>query len=223
LTWFSDNQSKKNKNMKQTILTLLLVSAAVAVHGQGSVVFNNRVTGTVVAPIYGPQVGTPGVRQTGNTSTGTPAGSTVYTGTLLQGTGFTAQLWGGPNGTAEGALTLATGSQTTFRTGTAAGFITAPAVNPTVTGVPENGTATLQVRVWDNQGGTITSYAQALQVGAAAGFSDLFNVSPLGGTLTPSPNIAGLRSFSLTQVPEPSVIALGALGLGALLFRRIRK
>jgi hypothetical protein len=122
-----------------------------------------------------------------------------------------------------GQLVLVTGSTTTFRTGTAAGFVTAPAVNPTVPGVPENGTAAVQVRAWDNNGGLVTSYADALAAGRAAGFSDIFSVGPLGGTLTPSPNIAGLRSFNLTQVPEPSVIALGALGLGALLFRRIRK
>ena len=32
----------------------------------------------------------------------------------------------------------------------------------------------------------------------------------------------GIRSFQLTQVPEPSLLALGALGLGALLLRRRR-
>jgi hypothetical protein len=206
--------------MKQTILTILLVSTAAAVYGQGSVVFNNRVVGTVVSPVFAPEPGAPGLRRSGNPSTGTPVGSTVYGGAALSGTGFTAQLWGGPQGTAMGSLLLCPGSQTTFRTGAAAGFVTAPAPNPTVLGVPENGTATLQLRAWDNMNNTVTSYAAALQLGVAAGFSDLFDVSPLGGILTPSPNIAGLRSFNLTQVPEPSLIALGALGLGALLLRR---
>jgi len=206
--------------MKQTILTILLSTAAVAVFGQGSIVFNNRVVGTVQAPIYGPEVGDQSVRRSGNPSTGEPAGGTVYTGARLDGAGFTAQLWGGPNGTAMGNLEFCPGSQTVFRTGAAAGFFTAPAPNPTVPGVPENQIATLQVRAWNNQGGAITSYAQALQLNAAAGFSDLFNSIGLGGTLNPSPNISGLRSFNLTVVPEPSLLALGALGLGALFLRR---
>jgi len=184
-------------------------------------VFNNRVVNTIVSPIFGPEPApNSDLRRSGNPSTGTPVGSTVYGGAALAGTGFTAQLWGGPMGTAMGSLALCPGSQTTFRTGAAAGFVTAPAVNPTVPGVAENGTATMQVRAWDNQAGAITSYAQALQLNAAAGFSDLFDVSPLGGILTPSPNIAGLRSFNLTVVPEPSLLALGALGLGALFLRR---
>jgi len=80
-----------------------------------------------------------------------------------------------------------------------------------------------QFRAWDNQGGTLTSWSQVMAGGGSipGGTSDIFVfTAPLalgGGT---PPLTTGIRSFNLTVVPEPSLIALGALGLGALLFRR---
>jgi hypothetical protein len=54
----------------------------------------------------------------------------------------------------------------------------------------------------------------------AHGSSALFTVPfPLGLGATTPPNLIGLTSFNLV-VPEPGVIALGVLGLGALLLRR---
>lgn len=75
--------------------------------------------------------------------------------------------------------------------------------------------------------GTVNTWAEVLARGgtlAGAG-SDVFTVGPLGGvapdgTVFIPPQATGLRSFQLTMVPEPSLIALGALGLGALLLRR---
>jgi hypothetical protein len=43
---------------------------------------------------------------------------------------------------------------------------------------------------------------------------------PLSAGQQGPPNTDGIRSFQLTIVPEPSLIALGVLGLGALLLRR---
>jgi len=51
------------------------------------------------------------------------------------------------------------------------------------------------------------------------GQSTDFTVTLGGGLVTP-PNLAGLTGFTLVNVPEPSTIALGVLGLGALLIRR---
>jgi hypothetical protein len=45
-------------------------------------------------------------------------------------------------------------------------------------------------------------------------------VDPATGMSFTIPQTTGIRSFQLTVVPEPSLIALGALGLGALLLRR---
>jgi hypothetical protein len=70
-------------------------------------------------------------------------------------------------------------------------------------------------------GGTITSWGAAMANPAIPhGSSVLFTPDfALGlGAATP-PNLVGLTSFNLV-VPEPGVIALGVLGLGALLLRR---
>ena len=95
----------------------------------------------------------------------------------------------------------------------------APGV-PGVTGASSD-RATFQLRVWDNQGGTIGSWAAATaNPSIARGSSALFTVPfPLGIGLLDPPNLIGLTSFNLV-VPEPGVIALGVLGLGALLLRR---
>lgn len=207
--------------MKRMLLVGCVLTVATGAMAQGSIVMNNRVTGSVIAPIYGSDPANPTERLSGNPSTGFPAGTTDYTGhPALSGTGYTVEMWAGPMGTADNMLVAVPNSQTSFRTGAAAGFFTAPASNPQIPGVGENGMAQIQIRVWDNQGGQITSWAAALAANAESGFSDSFVSQPLGGILNPSPNLIGLTSFNLTVVPEPSVIALGALGLGALLLRR---
>jgi hypothetical protein len=209
--------------MKKLVLVGLSLISGVALFGQGLINFNNRVTGAggVVAPVYGPQAGSPTQVIQGNATTN--GGNQTYTGPLLLGTGFTAELWGGPAGTAEGSLVLI--SDVRFRTTTSfAGFIQPPASAPSVPGVPGGSQATFQLRAWDNQGGTLTSWAQALaawQAGSTAlGSSSLFTPPALVEPPGTPPNLVGLTSFNLTLVPEPSVIALGALGLGALLLRR---
>jgi len=119
---------------------------------------------------------------------------------------------------------------TTFRTTTSgnfAGTINQPAAPSAVAGVTDpSQRATFQMRVWDNKGGTILTWDQALTSGTALGSSDLFTVPfSLGGTaVPPNPpvNLQGLQSFQLT-VPEPSVIALGVLGAGCLFLLRRRK
>src|SRR5215475_13084335 len=126
-------------------LAILFVLAAVNLLGQGAINFNNRVTGTggVVAPVYGPEPSAPFLRISGNATTN--GGSATYHGELLLGTGYTAELWAAPVGTAEEDLVLV--STTTFRTLTAfGGFIQPPVVAPEVPGVPIGERGVFQLR-----------------------------------------------------------------------------
>lgn len=204
--------------MRKLILAACALTCAASVFAQGTVIFNNRVVGTVVTHVYAPSTANPNLLQTGNGTGDTVAGTTDWTGwTALSGTGYTAQLWSA-NGANQPVDSLAAASPTTnFRTGAAAGFING--LTATLPNVAENGTATLQLRVWDNAGGTITSYANAVTRGS----SPLFNVSAIGGILTPAPALAGLSSFNIAPVPEPSTFALAGLGAAALLIFRRRK
>src|SRR5262249_13032287 len=145
------------------ILGVCALSCAVSVFAQGTVNFNNHVVGTVSTKIFGPNPSNPSSVQAGNGATDTPAGTTDWTGyTGLTGPGWTVQIWSAAAGTTDpNSLVAATGPTTTMRTGPAAGFVNP--VTVTLANVPGDvASAVLQVRVWDNQGGTITSWAQAL-------------------------------------------------------------
>ncbi|MGA4643816.1 PEP-CTERM sorting domain-containing protein [Limisphaera sp. 4302-co] len=211
--------------MKTTAVVALATVFAVGALAQGTITFNNRVAGVVIAPIYGPLGPNDTVSIIGNTSSGLPAGSADYGGRpLLAGSGFTAQLFAAPgNNQPESSLQPATPT-TTFRTGAAAGFVVpTTATLPNV--APDAPAATVQLRVWDNLGGTVTTWAQAealwLSGQIAAGKSALFNVAAIGGTFNTPPNLVGLQSFNIYYVPEPGTLALLGLGaLGLMVFRR---
>lgn len=203
--------------MKKLILAACALTCAASVFAQGTVVFNNRVTGTIVTHVYSGGA-TPDVAVSGNGSTDTPAGATSWAGyTALAGATYSAQLYAAP-GTVTDATSLV-GAQpvTTFRTGAAAGFVSG--VTATLTGVAgDSPVATLQMRVWDNTTGATWEAA------TVRGASPLFQVNAIGGTLNPAPALTGLQSFNITgtsTVPEPSTFALIGLGAAALLiFRR---
>jgi len=168
--------------MKKLILAVAAVLVSVAAYAQGTVNFNNRISGVVDARVTMPD-GVTGV-----------------------GAGFTAQLYGGPEGGALAALT----PTTTFRTSTAAaqGYVNAQVVAvPTVAGGKN---ATLVMKVFNDVGG------------AEVGASKPITLTLGGGTVVPA-NMVGLQAFSITLVPEPSTIALAAIGGAALLFLRRRK
>src|SRR5262249_44870005 len=151
-------------SMKKSFLAFGLTCCATAVLAQGTIIFMNRVPRVVVAPIYGPDPANPMEALTGNPPDGTPHGTTVYGGQPLAGSGFTAQLWGGPDA---GSLAPAGGYSTvTFLPDGGAGYWPAPANYAIIAGVPPASVATLQVRAWDNQGGTITTWAEAVTAGA---------------------------------------------------------
>jgi hypothetical protein len=175
--------------MKKLIITLAALTVTVAAYGQGAVTFNNRVTGVVDARVMLPD--------------GKGAGA-----------GFTAQLIGGPAGTAVDKLVALTPS-TTFRenaAGTAQGYVNA--VDVTVPGVAAGSQATLVMRAYNG-----SDYASS----ALKGQSAAITIALGGGTLPPA-NLAGLQGFSISGsavvIPEPSTIALGVLGAALLLIRR---
>jgi hypothetical protein len=206
--------------MKRLIITTALVCATASVFAQGTIQFNGRSTGNVVARVYGASEPN---QVRGNTASDFPAGTQTYGGALLTGSGYSAQLWAGVLGTAEGELAAVTGSLTSFRTGGFAGFWAPPTGAVAIPGVAEGGMATLQVRAWDNKGGTLTSWADALaDQTVAVGSSALFTSPALGG-LSPAPVLLGATSFNLYAVPEPSTFVLAGLGAAALLVLRRRK
>lgn len=129
----------------------------------------------------------------------------------LAGSAYTVQLLGGKPGTATSALTqLAT---TDFRTGAAAGYVNPITVTvPGVTGVGADTKALVLLRVFS---GTSTT---------GPGLTDFgpYTVDVAAAPATP-PNMALGTSALLVNVPEPTTLALGALGLGALLAIRRRK
>ncbi len=211
---------------------MMVASVAAGAYAQGTIVFNNRISGPggFYSPVYLAEANNAVLR--GNSAAGTPVGGTAYTAGFVIGTGYTAELWGGPTG---GSLALAVSNGVTvFRTSTTAGVV-GSVVQPiagdaVIGGVAAGGIADIQMRVYDNKGGTITSWAQAqarslidntYQMGSSA----VFQSGPLGGIPTvglpiSSPNMDNVRSFNLQAVPEPSVLAFGALGLVGLLARR---
>jgi len=210
--------------MKTTLILAASLFVTIGAFGQGTIIFNNTFSGGK-APVYDFDPLAPTTQKTGNTANGTPAGGQTYGGALLSGTGYTAEIWGnlGAGGQADTAL-HGLGQTTVFRTGTAAGFVVAGsvAVPGALLGTANTFGGTFQLRVWNNAGGTRTSWDTAL----IRGKSPTFDIAALGGTgtpATPDPNMAGLQSFNIAVVPEPSSIALGVLGLGTLLFLRRRK
>lgn len=106
----------------------------------------------------------------------------------------------------------------------------------TIPGIPAGGLVWAQVRGWEALygGSTFTTYEQAIAstpsgaVGRAAlaGTSNVFQIDTGDPTTVPQGtpgNLSGMRTFALVPVPEPSVIGLGVLGIGALLLLRRRK
>jgi len=174
--------------MKKLIYIAAFMAASMVAYAQGTVNFNNRVSGSVDAPVF-------------------DAG-----GVKLAGTTYWAQLYGGAT-----AATLApVGTPVNFRTGNAAGYVVTPG-EISVAGIAPGQKGQLQLRAWEGAAGS--TFESASVKGASAAFESLALGGSVGGAPpTPGPALIGLTSFSL--VPEPSTIALGALGVAALLFRR---
>ena len=220
--------------MKLPFVFAAILTGTVAVSdllAQGQFLWGNNLPGTLTAPrtlaqFYGVDPNHPAEIRRGNSAAGLPAGTQIYAGPLLSGTGFTAAIYLGddPASTLANSTPPAILGTGSFRTGNGAGLLfTLLAADSTRPGGTEG--VNFQFRAWDNQGGTITSWSDVAASGGlvAAGSSDVHVFdAPFGGGVILPPFTSGIRSFQLTCVPEPSLIALGALGLGALLLCRRR-
>jgi hypothetical protein len=183
--------------MKKVILTLSSMLVVIGAYAQGTVNFSARVVGVYDAPVY---VGTVG-------------------GAKADGPAYLAQLYGG----ASDATLAAVGTAVPFRTGAAAGYWTAAAL--AIPNVALGANAQVQIKAWAAASGA--SYETASAAGGAVGQSTIFTVKTGGDGAPPAVpgTLSGLTSFAIgggvgPVIPEPSILALGALGGLALLLRR---
>lgn len=178
--------------MKKTLLALFCALTAVTAFGQGQAIFTSS-GGTAITNV------STGARAIVSTVVGFYAN--VNSNALPSDPGWV--LAGGTtNLTAPG---LYVGGTRTF-----AGF-------------PAGTMAAFQVRAWLTSG-NFTSY-EAATSGEALGFfgqSIVLRFAPqVSPTPIPTALANGMQAFTIQSVPEPSSIALGLLGLGAIaLFRR---
>ncbi len=206
--------------MKTILIIVAAITSAFNLFGQGTVIFTLK-SGTVLdAPVYGPEPTRLTESKQGNTSSGIPAGTQVYNGPLLNGSGYLAQLRSfrvdDPYGDWEPALTLAA----PFGSGTEAGYIAQTIA--TLSNVPKDyAGAAVTVFAWDNSSGLYPTWdlaAKAWNKGRiAAGQSAVFKVNAIGGDVNPPPLLVGLESFNIFYIPEPSAMALAGLSAGILL------
>jgi len=174
----------------------LVVASALAVSafGQGSINLNNRGLALV------------------NDQFGKP----------LTGTSFVAQVWYGASDstlTSSFAPSPFRASTTTYPGSWNPAATGGPGAIATLTGFAPGSTVTLQVRVWDSSVAGVGA-AQALAKAVGTGLSGSFTYAIPADPLAIPGGMEGLKSFNLTSVPEPTTIALGALGAAALLLRR---
>jgi len=182
--------------MKKLALLAVLLSASASLFAQ-TVVFNNT-----ASTAY---------RLTTNNGAGLMSGAS----------GYRIGLYAGPSGSAETALSLV-GLATNAPL---AGYFSGG--NPFFLPSPyaAGDTVAFQVRGWQFSGGL--DYASAVAAGVGNGKSTLGSVTLGGGTVLAGTlfgtGAGQIGSFDIASaiVPEPSSIALGLLGLGAIaLFRR---
>ena len=186
--------------MKKTLTTLACSMMAVGAFAQGQIYMldNNQV----------------------NDNTGAAAGPNT-------GGTFDAEIIIGTSATAVNQFIAASINPVNggFFNGPGTGLVTLDGTQGTPTMAP--GTPLFyQVAVWDATAANLTfTQAQNLKSGPKGGLWGLSAVNPytLGGN-PPNAAAAALNfatfSMTLNNVPEPTTLALGAMGLGALLLRR---
>jgi len=183
--------------MKKLILTASLMIAASVAFGQGQLAFANSATTLVTNLVTGLTM--PGSAAQDDTQVG------LYIGTVGD----------------LGSLTLSGNTTNVFTTGRYSGG------TRTFASIPGGTTILVQVRAW-LASVSYPSYEAAYAAGLGGdgsvllGQSVAFNVTLTASPTTPVTLVSsGLNAIGLQPVPEPSSIALGLLGLGAVaLFRR---
>lgn len=188
--------------MKKTATILSFAVAAFAVQADQAINFNNN------------NLGTPRL-VTFDSTFGALAGTGVKNG-VADGASFVAQLF-----QVSGGSLTAIGATANFRAATTASPGTWSGGTRTLVGATQGAELTLQVRAWDS---AFASYDAAKNAGKGFGESATFTFkdamsSPPGAADNFMVNFQG---FSISQqvIPEPSTIALGALGVAGLLFFR---
>jgi hypothetical protein len=216
--------------MKKALLALTAIGLSASVFAQGTsdgtIVFKNigvgnaAGTGTYNVPLFdNNKDNLQGSTYVGNANSAVGAGNSITVGLFLSSNLNTP---------------LATGVLGT--TAAQSPYIITPAASQTVsvTGNAPGSTPSLTIRAWTTSAG---SFAAAQTTADAQWGEWVITAKPLGGVpagggtpITP-PSLTGWGSeaaplgFELnrTAVPEPSTIALGVLGVGALVLARRRK
>jgi len=198
--------------MKKLLLLAALTGGALASYGQGTIVFNNNASTTF--------------NVTTNNATGTAAGPTIN-----QAGNYRVGLYAAPTtGATSNSLSLvglATNSTIIGKFNGGSGFVLPG-------GYAIGSQLTFQIRAWSFSAGL--SYEEALGASAVNPLEVAYGASAIGtttggGTVPGNPPISAgalfgtnpgqVLGFEIKPVPEPSSIALGLLGLGAIaLFRR---
>jgi hypothetical protein len=176
--------------MKKLLVAMTCALITVSAYGQGTINFANS-AGTLIT----------------YQGTGVPVGQ--YTVALL----YSAT---DPLGNASSMSSIAT----TGISPLAGRFLGGTATTPAST--PAGNVAWFAVQAWQN---TFASYAAAVAGGGIVGTSSIFSLATGGGGSPPGPATSltapgGFTGLAVAPVPEPSTIALGVLGVAALLLRR---
>ena len=147
----------------------------------------------------------------------------------VEGPGFYAQLWWAlGEDQPENCLMPVPGSVVTFRTGSTAGLINGKS-KLEIPGTFGGDLVTLQLRVWNNLGGTLNTWEEAKSSNQTFwGLSGRFNYMLSGvardGTPVVVPgNMSSAMSYFSIPVPEPGLASLLTLGLGGLAWRGRRR
>jgi len=192
--------------MKKLLLTTLIATAAAAgVYAQGTIAvdnLNNTDPSSTAA--------TGGLIFLNNGTT-----TTAYSGQL------SVEVLGGANAGSMAPIVTLLGANGDTVSGGPGLFFDNNGGTYAVSGVPLNGTATLEVEAWS---GNFSTLAAAQAGGGAWGVTSPFaNATGGGGTPPATPvDLVGMPALVLST-PEPSTIALGGLGAAALMFFRRRK
>jgi len=200
--------------MKKLLLLAALLGTAASAFAQGQVSFRNNASTSFY--IYTNNVFGTLTGQDPNTRLMNYGANTIRIGLYASPT----------TGATAGSLTLVG-----LATNTAAlpGRFLGPSPYILPAGYASGTTITFQIRAWSIAGGT--SYEEATAASLLDPLNIAYGVSTLG-TMTPNANPAppaalfgtdpGLvQGFEIRPIPEPSSIALGLLGLGAIaMFRR---
>lgn len=205
-----------------TCLVVGFLGAQVA-RGQGTVIFNNRITGTggLTTHVWSSSSTNPGMAWVGLGSNDSPSGTTPFgsaSATSMIGYGGSgghygykttfAQLLAAPGADQPESNLVPAGQTTTFRSGASVGGVAG--IVATLGNVPKDApVATVQMVAWDNSSGLYPTWTEAYTAWwngfISAGKSVPFNVYNIGGDTNPAAALVGVQSFNLLYpgIPRP--------------------